>query len=426
MRKFAGISRFPLGFWNYMDIRELGDKALADWEEAAFSCILSPFYTLDGEDREKLDILLRWCAEHKVNIILRDPRVSLQSIEPGVSEKMQLPADYDSRVAEAVAEFAGHPQVYGFFILDEPHVNHYEAVVQAVRTVKKHSDRLLPFVNLLPAMPSTVELLQFRHYDRYLADYAKRTGAQQVCYDYYGQMTERNEENSQYYVNLNHYRNLSREGVEFWTTLLSTPHFNYRRPSYDDLRWQVNTSLAYGAKGILYFTFYTPDNAYNSETNYRQGPIDWWGERTDTFYGIRDVNRELHQRWGDLFLELQLLQVGHYPEAPAKELNTVDYSGPVKEIEILTGHEPRLILSDFRHSTSGQPYVFIVNANPRDSIQVQVHLEGVRRLRRFNAYGEAYDVDNPAPYADILQSKFWLAPGQGELVELVRTESAEF
>ncbi len=425
MRRFSGVSRFPIGFWNYMTMKEWDERALADWEACAFSTIQSPAYSLDEEDRNKLAVLLAWCEKQNVKVILRDPRVSILWIRDLPRDEKgdrSLPYDYERGVVEAVAEFAHHPQVAGFFIIDEPERDLYEVVVQAVGLIKAHAAHLLPFVNFFPAIPQTMELLGYRDYGRYLEDYVQRTGAKLVSYDYYGQMTEREYENPLYYTNLSHYRNLALRGIDFWNTILSTPHFRYRKPSYDDVRWQVNTSLAYGAKGIFYFTFYTPDNTFNSETNYRQGPIDWWGERTDTFFHMRDVNRELHQRWGSLFMDLQLLRVGHYPEAPADGGQLLDFGCAIKEIAVEAGHDPHLIVSEFRHRISGQTYAFIVNANPRDSVNVQVYMQDVRQLQRFNAYGEAYVVNNQAKFVDEFSSLLWLAPGQGELMALERVE----
>ena len=55
--------------------------------------------------------------------------------------------------------------------------------------------------------------------------------------------------------------------------------WNYRCPNEDDFRWQLNTAIAHGAKGILWFFFYMRyphDNA-------RLSPIDEHWKRTETF-----------------------------------------------------------------------------------------------------------------------------------------------
>lgn len=423
MREFSGISRFPVGFWNYMQMQDLNEQALHDWEEAGFSCIMSPRYAIEAErDMQKLSMLLDWCEKRGVSIILQDPRVAITQLrhaERGADGKIALPDDYAHGVAEAIEQYAVHPQVVGFFVVDEPEWDMYDAVVEAVRIVKQHNARLLPFVNLLPLHPQFSERLQFESYAAYLADYAERAATGHVCYDYYAQMSEREYENPLYFVNLNYYSGLaSTHGVGFWNTLLATPHFCYRKPSYDDFRWQVNTTLAYGAKGILYFTFYTPENGPGGETNYRQGPIDWWGNRTESFAWIRDVNRELHGRWGDMFLSLELVRVGHYPQAPAAELTVFRPDGYVCDIGIVTGRDPHLIVSEFRHRDNGTAYVFVVNANPRDSAHVRLHVREVSGAWRFDAYGERHAAANSASTDSEQVWKLWLAPGQGELLAL--------
>jgi hypothetical protein len=48
------------------------------------------------------------------------------------------------------------------------------------------------------------------------------------------------------------------QGIPWWNffnTMPFGPHFD---PTESDLRWQIFTSLAYGAKGVLYFCYWTP------------------------------------------------------------------------------------------------------------------------------------------------------------------------
>jgi len=416
------ISKFPIGFWNYMNIAEFDDKAQKDWDDAAFSLLMSPIYSLE-DDRSRVHEFLDWCAEKGIKVILQDPRISMYpQLSRGKKEGeiFRLPSSYEEDAVKAIEEFGSHPAVYSFFIIDEPAWNVLDAVIEAVNIVKKHSGKL-PFVNFLPYSPKMYERIKFKDYSRYIQNYIEKTGVDVICYDFYAQMTERQYEDPGYFVNLQYFSSNSRKlGIDFWNTILSTPHFRYRTPSYDDMRWQVNTSLAYGAKGILYFTFYTPDNTHRNETNYRQGPINWWGERTPTFYHIRDVNRELHQRWGNLFMELELRKVGHYPKAPAEGLEVFDGSGIVKDVGVLSGLDPHIIVSEFTHKDNGKEYVFAVNANPRDSVYISLGLPGVCGIERFTVQGKQYSVPNEIGTFDYFETRLWLAPGQGELLVVRR------
>jgi hypothetical protein len=49
-----------------------------------------------------------------------------------------------------------------------------------------------------------------------------------------------------------------KNGVPFWNFFNTMPFGSHSDPTEGQLRWQVYTSLAYGAKGVLYFCYHTP------------------------------------------------------------------------------------------------------------------------------------------------------------------------
>jgi len=416
--------KFPIGFWNYMSMDAFRESDLKDWQDAAFSLIMSPSYDVgNAEHRSKLTLILDWCRQKQVEVILQDPRTSIWGIRKSgmTNEKAKLPDNYESGVRQAVAEFADRPEVVAFSVIDEPTSDIFDATVEAVRIIGKHGGTRFGFVNLLPYWEDAKAMIGHDDYLAYLEEYTHRSGTPLLCYDHYKQMTERGVEGGGYYTNLNFYRQAAfRQSVGFWNTILTTPHFRYRKPSYDDMRWQVNTSLAYGAKGILMFTLYTPVNEGQYETNYRQGPINWWGERTGTFQAIRDVNREVHDRWGGLFLELDLIRVGHFPEVPIDRVECFLGDGVLKDIRLGLGLAPHILISEFVHRTTAESYIFIVNANPRDSVQLTAGFRSLSELRRYSALGEEISVTSDR--RDTFECKFWLAPGQGELYRIVKGE----
>src|SRR4029077_2986875 len=52
---------------------------------------------------------------------------------------------------------------------------------------------------------------------------------------------------------------VSREtGVPFWAVLLSSPYLDHRIPTASEMAWQAHIPMAYGARGIVWFTYWTP------------------------------------------------------------------------------------------------------------------------------------------------------------------------
>lgn len=413
------LNKFPIGFWNNLHIREFKPEMLKDWEDAGFSIVMSPQYSLEKADIDKIKQILEWCGRTGTKIILNDPRTAIHHLKKDLSlnpEKATLPEDYQEKVRSAVEDFKDYPEVFAFHLIDEPTRDVFDAVVEAVRIVKKEAHGIIPFVNFYPFWYEVHEHIGYKDYEAYVDKFVTETGTGLLSYDHYAQMKERNYEDPGYFTNLKYYSKFSgKYGIDFWNTVLTTPHFFYRSPSYDDMRWQVNTSLAYGARGVLYYTLYTPANRGSFETNYRRGPINWWGDRTEVFQNIRETNLEVHTRWKDLFLKLKLDKVGHYPNAPKDGLDIFEGDGLLKDIKVIMGYDVHLLVSEFTHSETGDSYIFIVNANPRDSVQLAAGFPNVRKLWRLSAYGEVCPVENCIRCEDYLETRFFLAPGQGEI-----------
>lgn len=416
-------SQYPVGFWNYMHMDQFEEAMLKDWEQAGFSMIMSPTYSLNTVHKEKLELILKWCKEQNVKIILKDPRIDLTLVRHNAEDASQsilLPEYYEQQVKEAIEEFNQYQEIYAFFILDEPEWNVYEAVVEAARIVKKHSQRIVPFINLLPEYNQILPRIQFDSYSSYLNDVVEKTGTNLLSYDCYSQMEAGVYKHPNYFKNLSLYKACAFEhGIEFWNIILSNPCLAFRAPSYDDMRWQVNTSLAYGAKGLIFFVLYDPVRNWGNETNFRKAPINCWGERTQAYYDLRDVIRELHSRWGKLFLQLELKDVSHFPDKPVKEAERFTGSALVQDIRAGACSDPHIIVSEYQHTSEDGDYLFIVNANQLESVHVEITIKVFSKIQRYTVFGDYYDVTNFQKKGECGSFTLWLAPGQGELHRLV-------
>ena len=103
-----------------------------------------------------------------------------------------------------------------------------------------------------------------------------------------------------------------RYGAPQWNIILSTPHGGYRDPTPAEMRWQVYTSLAYGMKGLMYFTYWT------SQSGMKEGCVaivDAEGNPTAHYGPIRQLNAEV-RTLGKLLLRLKSTGVFHTGEIP--------------------------------------------------------------------------------------------------------------
>src|SRR5690606_10925390 len=81
-----------------------------------------------------------------------------------------------------------------------------------------------------------------------------------------------------------------RHDLPFMLIVLTTPHGPYRDPTEAEIAWQVHHALAYGARGVSYFTYWTPDP--DPEWEFRHGLIED-GKPTLHYLQVAQLNRTL-------------------------------------------------------------------------------------------------------------------------------------
>ena len=203
------------------------------------------------------------------------------------------------------------PAVIGWVVADEP--GPPEDVAAAIREVHR----------LMAADPTERALFNFfpPHAQpapgtEAAARAALASGLPILSFDHYvfpkpdleGREAEAAKHVADHHRNLRLFRRLALEhDVPFWAFALTIEHAYYRRPSASDLRWKQFTNLAYGAKGLWYFTYWAPP--------------DWprWidraivtaaGEPTDLWAEAKAINDEVN-RLGEVLLSLTSTAVGH-------------------------------------------------------------------------------------------------------------------
>jgi hypothetical protein len=435
------LSRFPLGFWNYRSLSDtcmpIDANAVDLWSDAGFTLTMTPCF--DSENPEHISQILRYldkASDKNIKMIVCDHRIML----PKIGET--LPDDYHNRVSHAIKSFGDHQATFGFCIGDEPDKSRNEMFFNASRVIKQTMPDLNAFINLLPKYPGVEIDLGYSDYSQYLDSAVSDAKLDFLCYDCYSQLQDprfhiigRNGPNDtqdgleMYFENLSIYRQAAiRNAVPFWTTLLSVGHFRYRCPTYDDLRWQLNTALCFGASGILWFYFYTPGSGPSA--NYRMPPVDECGELTETYYNLRKVQKTFSRRYGDLFLKIFPNKTMFYPHAFA---GTAAFSPDDLISEIITDDQNHpLLISEFIDA-QGRPYVMLVNNSQKDNAHVAIVFSGQKtKVYSYDWYGQeieghAYSrgEEEVTCVKNGLRIWHWLAPGQEAVYRIEKNDTIE-
>ena len=380
------------GFWNYVESGVFGKEAVQDWKE--LRCTLPMSFTYDVARHEKQDMLdiLDACEENQMKLIVRDKRTHFRTLRE-VGE-----AQFIEGVKQAYQDFGSHPAIFGFFVGDEPTPTENELYIRTVQLVMEYAPGLVPFANLVPYWGggSDYDMLvgaPAKEHTKLVEDLLKETGIPLLGYDQYSQCLDEahNQEcgiNSYFYV-LDQYQALTKKyGLPFYVTLLACGHWCFRTPTEDDIRWQLYTALAHGARGILWFHLYK----YDAGSSYVGMPL----------CGPERVRMPMF----DMIARQQYIFDCYYREQFNKmEMTAVYHVGHIYDPEkrfcaddILLDVNGKFsyptIITYYKEYEGGARWMSVVNAHQRLANQITLKFQT----------GE--------------QKVFWLAPGEMRLLKL--------
>ena len=297
------LGKFPIGFWNYPNINSYGPEEVARWTKCGMTLNQSPRFDYEKNTKEQMLALLDECERQGMKLMLCIAGIEFRDALKDIDTMRKT-------YIRAYEDFGKHPATYGFFVGDEP-VGKEEnrACVEAYKIYLEISPELTPFLNFNPYYPGYEDhILGGQNFTEWGKEFTKESGCSIICYDCYQQMNPGTEGLDAYFLNLKMYADMANAaGIELWTTLLSTAHYRYRVPSEDDLRWQLNTAVASGCRGIQWFLFY---GGFNN--NYRVAPIDEFGEETETYRYLTRVQKRFHVMHGDLLYSLKHKKAYHF------------------------------------------------------------------------------------------------------------------
>jgi hypothetical protein len=318
-------------------------------------------------------------------------------------------SDYDWRNVDAaaarkkieslVAEVGKHPAVMGYYLRDEPPAGFFPGLEKVAAVLREKAPGKWPYINLFPNY-ATPEQLEATDYDDYLEKFVATCKPPILSYDHYA-LLDNGALRPEYWTNLESMRKVAlKHRVPFWNIVLSVGHFNYRPPNDADLRFQAYTTLAYGGRGLAYFTYLAP-----AVGNYRGAPVDQFGHETPTWDVMRNVNLQV-LKLAPTINQLTSTRVYHFTQTPGCSMP------PADSLVESTGHDDTAMAGEFTHA-DGTPYVMIVNKDVTHSFPIQL------KLRQ-----PAKSVKLVSPYSGTLvpfESEYvWLAPGQGSLLRIER------
>ncbi len=319
--------RFVISFWVHPPVDDRIEERYREIADAGFNVVLGG-PPAARETTPQLDL----CKKLGLKAIVPVPQGKMKNLAPD------------------------HPALWGYLWKDEPATAEFEDLARDAAQVRRLRPGKLMFVNLFPNYASPGQL-GASTYEEYVRRFVEEVKPDVLCMDHYprfrpGQKDGRNA----YCKNLAVMRDESlRVGIPFWNFFNTMPYGDQTDPTEAQLRWQVYASVAHGAKGVLYFCYYTPGGG---EFPKGGAIIARDGRRTRHYDQARRLNAEL-ACLGPTLMKLTSTRVVRIK--PRDDATSILAGGPIRNLARSPEDPgPNYLVGEFLHA-DGRRAVFLQN-----------------------------------------------------------------
>jgi hypothetical protein len=260
-----------------------------------------------------------------------------------------------------------------------------------------------------------------RTYAEYLDLYLKVVRPPLLSFDHYPLLTQ-DRLTSDYFANWAAIRSRAlKNGIPSWILIQSVGFEGTiisparRKPrELGELFWQVNVSLAFGAKGIQYFTYWTPSSDPPS-IQFTDALVSKTGRLTQLYYDAQEVNEYLKVIGKELlpFTSEAVMHTGvKKPKPGVQPFKANNY------VKAVSGD--RVILGKFRRTLEEpERYFLVVNRSLADVAKTRITLTGaVTEVSKFDVATGTYTVLTTPEGAPLRNLSLRLDPGRAALYRL--------
>ena len=306
------------------------------------------------------------------------------------------------RIRELKAEFGGtdprsgdaeYPALAGILLDDEPGRSLFQTLKYAKEEVEREfGGGELPYVNVWPSHASPKNALQAPSYTDYLNYYmdevrypSSAVAPPFLSFDHYPLLADERI-TADFFYNHAEIRRFAKDfGVPSWGFVQSMGFDGRsvglavrRKPNEAEIFWQINVALAYGVKGIQYFTYWTPKN---NQVKFGNALITRERKKT-ALYGYAQRANDFLRKVGGILLPLTSESVTHFGEKRlprgAKPFEPDGYVAAVSG-------DPAILGSFSDPNDATERYLLVVNRSPNKPATTRLTVSGaVSSVHRFD------------------------------------------
>jgi hypothetical protein len=317
--------RFAIGFWVDPPVDEAVDARYAEIAAAHFTFVIANFGARTEQDVRRV---LAVCEKHDLKAIV-------------------------TRAGLPPAQLPDSPACWGYVVADEPGAGAFPELRNEVDALRRARPGKLAFINLYPTY-APAEALGTRTYEEYLARFVQVVQPDVLSMDHYPRFRPDADGREGYRANVAAMRAAAlASNLSHWNFFNAMPFGPHSDPTEAQLRWQIYTSLAHGARGVMYFCYHTPPG---DEFPKGGAILTRDGRRTRHYDEARRINAVL-KNLGPVLMKLT--STGVYRLTPKSDAADVLKGTPLKDI---TGDalSRDLLVGTFAH-TDGRRAVLLNN-----------------------------------------------------------------
>lgn len=398
--------RVKLTFWNYNDFSGYKPHMLRDWVECGMTDSISPQFSFRKHSHDDFRAFLDDALALGTNVIIQVDELFLDNA---------LNQGYEEIVKEIYDEFGTHPAVTGAYVGEEPSFESNEHYKTGVRILKKYFSEKHIYINL-GSTERTERMLLIKTgqtLDQWCGEMVNDSHADMIGFGCYSQLMANGIGVYEHFDNLRQFSKVGREtGAEIWATMLSSSHDTYRIPTEDDFRWQLNTCVACGCRGVVWFRLYDKLVA----ADYHGSPIDEFGEKTVHYYDLARVQKKFNTHYGKIFSKLNYQNTYVIGRSHGGYLFFLPGMN-----DLVESASSRAAIISFFKDDEGGDWIAVVNTLQTESGPVILNFsEKVNKAEKVYYNGEVKNVmfTRNGRNGTISSGEIWLTPGQMELIKL--------
>lgn len=375
--------RFAIGLWVDPPLDANADARYRELAEANFTLVIGGF---GGTGIEKVSQQMALCEKYDLRLIAPSHAIAPEDLPDG-------------------------PAIWGYALRDEPSAADFPELRTKADAIRAVRPGKLTYINLFPNYASEKQL-GTSTYDEHVRLFVETLQPSVLSMDHYPIFRPSGDGRDAYCETLVTMRQYAlANNIPFWNFFNIMPYGPHTDPTEGQVRWQIFTSLAYGAKGVLYFCYYTPAGG---EFPKGGAIIARDGRRTRHYDEARRINAEL-KNLGPTLMQLTSTGVYRVSEEAGDDPETVLKGAPLVNIS-RDDHDPPhdYLIGVFRHADGRRAvllnnYRFAYTAWP--TVVFDVPAEQVIEVDRHT--GEMAPVIDDSPDMDGLQVS--LGAGDGRL-----------